>query len=110
RREAVRGMGRDTEPDLRREEALDPLPQLRELLHGRLGGVAEDLEVDERAQAELRCSDSCSSAVAAVGDGRDARGEALGGTEPRRVEHLLEPDATLALRVQVDPCCEVADP
>src|SRR2546426_11049804 len=75
---------------------------------GRIG--AEDLEIDGGAEAEFGTGDGSCTAVAAVADGRDARGETLCGSELRDVDVPSPVDPRLALDVQGDPFREVTEP
>ena len=55
-------------------------------------------------------ADGGCTAEAAVADGRDPGGEALGGAEPGDVDHIVEGEALLALDVDPDPLGEVERP
>src|SRR5262249_60442558 len=69
---------------------------------------AEHLEIDGRAQPEVGARDGGRAAVAAVPDRRDARREALRRAEAGYVDVRVPADPRLALDVQRDPFCEVA--
>ena len=55
----------------------------------RRGLAAEDLEVDDRPQAELCGGGGRGAREAVVGGGRDARGERVGGAAARDREHVV---------------------
>ena len=103
RRDRVRRVRRDAEPDAVGERAGDALAVRLEARLELLVGRPEDLEVDDRAQAERVAGARGRADEAAVADRRDPRGQALGGAEPGDRLHVLEADPRLPLDVDQDP-------
>src|SRR3954447_6889247 len=108
-RDRVRSVRRDPGPDAIREEAVDALLDLGEVLEAEGRVRTEDLEIDGCAQTEISARDRGGSAVAAVADRAHARSEALRGAEARDVDVLPPADPRLALDVQGDPLGEVGE-
>ena len=84
----------------------DPLAHRLEPLGDGVAALAEHLEVDRAAQAEVGTGRRRRAAEAAVADGRDARAQALERPQPGDVLHVLDLDARLALDVHADPVAE----
>src|SRR5262249_62307586 len=101
-RARVRRVRRDAGANSLRQRLLDPLAQVLEVLE-RGGVLAEHLQVDDRAQAELGAGGRGSAGEAAIADGRDPGAETLGRAGPGDLEHLLLGEELLARDVQSDP-------
>jgi hypothetical protein len=97
---------RDPEANPLGEVRPHPLPRRLEPL-GELAPVAEHLEVDDRAQPQLRTRDGRRAAEARVRDGGHPRAQALRGARARDRDVLVPADASLALDVDEDPLAEV---
>ena len=105
-RARVRGVRRDTEADQARDSPVPRSPASPRTGAARRRLAAEDLEVDDRAQAELRAGMRTRAAEGEVADGRDARAQALRGAEPRDRLHVGPLEPALPLDVQRDPRAE----
>src|SRR5439155_26962014 len=94
-RDRIGGVRRDTGPHPGRERLRDAVADRGEVFQpsGWIG--AEDPEIDSGAQAELGAGDRGCAAVAAVANGRDARGETLRGSELRNLDILVPADSRL---------------
>ena len=74
----------------------DAASQLLEPRRGQLRVGAEDLEVDDRAQAELGCGRGRGAGEAVVGRRRDPGGERVGRAAPGDRHHLVVHERALA--------------
>src|SRR5918996_5521448 len=96
-------MWRDAEADAVGQVSVDGLAQGGEALEGRVGVVTEDLQEDDRAEAELRARGRGRAREARVGERRDPRPEALGGAQARDRDRVAVRKAPLAGHVEGDP-------
>jgi hypothetical protein len=105
--DGVRRVRRDAHADVVGERARDPLAHGCEAIPDLCVRLAEDLEVDQTAEAGVGAGGRRRSDEAAVADGRDPGAEALERAETRDRLHVAELDALLSLDVERDPRGEV---